>query len=397
LTIEKPTAARASFQANYTVTGGTEADLTYQWYWRGEKLVGATNKTFAFPTLTIPSATTAEELKVEVAPRTQRSDSRTRAQAEAPTPVSATLALKSSIAWNAPLGQSTWYDMAKACASQSNGNKRPGTVSELQALNSALGNMQAYGVNVSNPYWTGTRGSSSSIGQNNHSSVQLSDGVRGADVDTATSLRGLCVAGSVSAPSLGGLRANGYTHSASSGFPSMGFTGAQFYIAGLDNQAYVHTYRSLTPAVAELGIYNSSVFVNVLAKGNGSIEVYNGAGGNPVVLNYNVNKWFRESGTRNDINAAKQACGVNSTTLLPTLQELTTANISDGPASRGVGSLFGEWGSMNKWGWTFRGDSWYWTGSVTSNNQNYYDASLANGDSHYEPPGKDLNGVCISR
>ncbi|MDA8486286.1 hypothetical protein NNO07_24740, partial [Pseudomonas resinovorans] len=387
VTIEKPTASRPSFQANYTFIEGTEAGSTYQWYWKGSAVAGATSKTFAFPSLTIPSATAAEELRVEVTPKSSTGQSGIKK--------SGTLGLRSSIAWNAPLGQSTWYDMAKACANQSNGNKRPGTVTELQTLVSELGNMQAYGVNVSSAYWTGTRGSQTGISYDDHSIVTLSNGVRDKTQDTNASVRGLCVAGSVSAPPLGGLKANGYTHPLNSGFPSTGFAGAQFAITGLESLAFVHTYRSLTPSVVKVVPLVNNVSFELLAKGNGSIEVYNGAGGNPALVSFNVNKWFREGGTRDSVWAAAGACGGSSTSILPTLAELTPAGYNQTPSSRRAGSLWGEWGDMSKFGWKFRGDSWYWTGQ--QGGTYYYDVSLASGKALSEPGGVDLNSVCISR
>ncbi|MFJ7311522.1 hypothetical protein ACIQVE_01940 [Pseudomonas sp. NPDC098747] len=196
LAIEKPTAERASFQANHTVIGGTEADLTYQWYWKGNAVDGATEKTFAFSSLTIPSASAAEELKVEVSKRPAVANRLNRVAEEKAALATATLGLKSSIAWNPPFDQGTWYDMAKTCARQSNGNKRPGTTAELQALHASLGNMAAYVVNTSNSYWTGTIGAT----QGTHQIVHLGKGEMSNNYpDDWASERGLCVAGTAPA------------------------------------------------------------------------------------------------------------------------------------------------------------------------------------------------------
>jgi hypothetical protein len=375
LTIEKPTAARASFQANYTVTGGTEADLTYQWYWRGEKLVGATNKTYAFPTLTIPSATTPEELKVEVAPRTQRSDIRTRAQAEAPTPVSATLALKSSIAWNAPLGQSTWYDMAKTCASQGNGNKRPGTTAELQALVTSLGNMGAYGVNASNSYWTGTKGAT----QGTHQIVHLGSGAMvNSSADTGAGERGLCVAGTApAAPALGGKLANGHTFSEST-FPTTGFDNAYFEFKGLkDSNANDWAYRSMDTSKAV--VYNDNNWyagVTLKAKGAVNIEVYNIAGGQPTIYTANPAWWFKHGNGLDGSQSQAAAFCNTSVSGLPKRVELTSSTQYGNPGSRTMGSLFGEWGNMTNFGW---GDAYYWSSSTNAQHNKPEIVWLTNG------------------
>jgi hypothetical protein len=350
------------------VTGGTEADLTYQWYWRGEKLVGATNKTYAFPTLTIPSATTAEELKVEVAPRTQRSDIRTRAQAEAPTPVSATLALKSSIAWNAPLGQSNWYSMAKACASQSNDNKRPGTTAELKALVSALGNMKAYGVNTTNSYWTGTLGT----GQGTHQQVSLLDGSEAFVGDTSTWERGLCVAGTAPAvPALGGKLANGHTFNENT-FPTTGFVDAYFEFKDLkDSNANNWAYRSTDTSKAI--VYNDGGWyagVTLKAKGSVNIEVYNVAGGNPVIYPINPGKWFTNENYRNSLVQVKNKC----TSVGGRVGERNEYSHNDNV--RDIGSLYSEWGNVS----AKFGTAYVWTNTAQSQNISNYTVNLGSGD-----------------
>jgi hypothetical protein len=370
------------------VTGGTEADLTYQWYWRGEKLVGATNKTYAFPTLTIPSATTAEELKVEVAPRTQRSDSRTRAQAEAPTPVSATLALKSSIAWNAPLGQSTWYDMAKACASQSNGNKRPGTTAELKALVGALGNMAAYGVNTANSYWTGTLGT----GQGTHQRVRLNDGSETSTVDTGAGERGLCVAGTApAAPAFGGALSNGHTFTETQ-FPTIGFEDAHFEFKGLkDSNANNWAYRSTDTSKAIIHNDNNwNAGVTLKAKGSANIEVYNVAGGNPNTYVVNPALWYFDSRRTDTRDDAKRYCQSMNGYLPDAVNKLTTDTPSSGgSATRSLHNLYGEWASMMT-------GQVIWTSEIYGSYANAAIVNMTSGLASYTNHDGYRNYACIS-
>ncbi|MFJ7311463.1 hypothetical protein ACIQVE_01580 [Pseudomonas sp. NPDC098747] len=338
LTIEKPTATRASFQANHTVTGGTEADLTYQWYWKGAAINGATAKTFEFWTLTIPSASAAEELKVEVSKRPAIADRRNRMVEEKAALATATLGLRSSIAWNAPFDQGTWYDMAKTCASQSNGNKRPGTTAELQALVASLGNMSAYGVNTSNSYWTGTRGAT--LGT--HQIVHLGKGeMSNSYADTGTGGRGLCVNGTAAAaPAVGNKWANGHSFSESN-FPTTGFNGAYFEFEGLNGRqdfTYVSTDNFKAIAATDDG---EDAGVQLNSKGSVNIEVYNVAGGNPTIYTVNPRNWFFSSEPYR-FDSANSECFLLGGRMPEFRDEL-----SHGTGVRGVGSLYSEWGNVS--------------------------------------------------
>ncbi|WP_343529573.1 hypothetical protein [Yokenella regensburgei] len=390
--IEKPTDDRKSFQVNYTVQGGTESGTTYQWYWKGEAVSGATSKTFAFSSLTIPSASTPEELSVEVTPR----DSNGLQGAVQ----RVTIDLQSSIAWNAPLGQSTWYDMAKTCASQSNGNRRPGTTEELKALLASLGSLTAYGVNTNNSYWTGTKGSS----QGSHQRVHMSSGNTTETSDTGAGERGLCVAGSApAAPAFGSVLVNGHTF-ADTGFPTTGFTDAYFEFKGLkDSNANDWTYRSTDTSKAI--VFNDNNWwagVQLKAKGSATIEVYNIAGGNPVSFTINPSKWFvSKEAARNYPDAAKM-CGdatyvSGNSEYIPHLNTLTTASAQNGNyATRSIGTLWGEWGDMSLYGWTFpSGDAYYWAQEREYGSADDADiTSLQTGRSGVSNTGNQLNVVC---
>jgi hypothetical protein len=346
LAIEMPKADRGSFQVNYTFTGGTEAGTTYQWYWKGAAVSGATAKTFTFPSLTIPSATVAEELKVEVTPRTS-----TVVGALAAT----TRALKSSIAWSAPLGQGTWYDMARTCANQSNGNKRPGTTAELQSLVTSLGHMGAYGVATGNSYWTGTKGGA----QGTHQIVQLANGAMSNSVsDSGTGERGLCVAGTAAAPpSLGNADVNGHSFANNLGFPWTGFEGANFGFSGVrSSQNWTHRSTDTSKFTVD---QDTGASIRLKAKGSAIYEVYNVAGGHPTTYNINIRYWFYNKNFKGNRTNARSKCQAG--TNLPWYQHLTASKTnSAGP--RAVGSLQSEWGNMGSFGWTIN-NGYYWTDS----------------------------------
>ncbi|MFJ7313479.1 hypothetical protein ACIQVE_12040 [Pseudomonas sp. NPDC098747] len=354
LTIEKPTAARGTFEAKYTtITGGTEADLTYQWYWKGAAVNGATAKTFAFSTLTIPSASAAEELKVEVSKRPAVANRLNRVTEEKAALATATLGLRSSIAWNAPLGQGTWFDIAKTCARQSNGNKRPGTTAELQALHASLGNMAAYGVNTANSYWTGTKGTN----LYEHQTVNLNTGsLNGSYTDSRPGERGLCVSGTApAAPAAGRKWANGASFSESD-FPSTGFEGAYFEFEGLNGRqdfTYVSTDNSKAYAESDDG---EDAGVKLKSKGRVNIEIYNVAGGNPTIYTVNPKDWFTQANYKANLGQAKSKCSAIDKGIVP----LTKQTLSQNQEQRMMGGLFSEWGNMGAYGWPGM-DSHYWT------------------------------------
>ncbi|MFJ7311464.1 hypothetical protein ACIQVE_01585 [Pseudomonas sp. NPDC098747] len=386
LTIEKPTPARGSFEAKYTtITGGTEADLTYQWYWKGAAINGATAKTFAFSTLTIPSTSAAEELKVEVSKRPAVANRLNRVAEEKAALATATLWLRSSIAWNAPFGQGTWYDMAKTCASQSNGNKRPGTTAELQALVASLGNMAAYGVNTSNSYWTRTIGAT----QGTHQIVHLGKGeMSNSYADSGTGERGLCVAGTAPpAPALGGKKANGHIFDESN-FPTTGFDGAYFEFEGLeDRQGYAYRSTDTSKAI----VYNDGQWhggVTLKAKGSVNIEVYNVDGGNPAIYTINPSSWFFNKNYKGNRANARSRC--QSGTDLPYWEHLTKT--TSGSSPRGTGTLYSEWGDMASYGWTTN-NGYYWTDSDYGAASSYI-VELNNGNRHVNTESSTQNTVC---
>ena len=331
VTIEKPTATRASFQANYTYSGeGTEQGTTYQWFWKGQAVSGATQRTFAFDSLTIPSSSATEELAVEVRPRS--------AQGTIGSMTRGTLGLRSSIGWNAPLSRRTWFDVAKTCAAQSNANKRPGTQAELQGLVNALGNLGAYGVDVSYNYWTGTSNSF-----NTHQVVGMKPG---SAVYTGTNTNaldgGICVAGSVPGggtwpAAFGRMDVNGHRFGAGQFNPTNGFVNASFVMYDLSGGRTDITYRTTDSSVASLDSGSGAAKVTLLRKGRVDLEVYSVQGGNPAIWTINPVRWWHQNWRQawdNTPNECKPQWGV----------------FQDGHA-RINGRLWGEWGPMQNFGW----------------------------------------------
>ncbi|HHA2072112.1 TPA: hypothetical protein ACOEAL_004511, partial [Enterobacter ludwigii] len=344
VTILKPSQGRPFFEVNYTYNSDAapEEGTSYQWYWKGEKIVGnkGTGKTFAFASETYPSSTQTEELRVEIIPRSS--------SGMVGLPKTGTLGLRSPIKWYISGRAPTWYEASKFCATTNlDGRNRPATLSELQSIVTDLGNIRAYGFqnygSVSYGAWTGT--STSGLA---HNKVNLENGTAVSDSNDSTGTE-FCVAGSVVSPTPD-LVVNGYYHAFNSGFPSTGFNGAKFVI----NDGYIDVVSS-NPSVVEA---TPNGDVTLKGKGSATLEVWDAAGGVPSILVINPTKWFKDANMARDLVQAARACGdkyyngQGNSAYLPTLDTLTPAKPGQSNPSRGIGTLWGEWGDLNKLGWS---------------------------------------------
>jgi hypothetical protein len=183
LRVEKPTATRGSFEVFYDFSGGGSGTATYQWYWRGSPITNATKKTHAWGPPMAPSAAAPEELSVVVTPRSQGGVTGNGATAK--------ISLKSPFHWGAqaPLYASTWQSIVNSCTANTNGQTIIGSTQEMQQLVRDLGNLLAYGVDVSINYWSSSNGTASNSGQK----VRLSDGFAWDSVNRNEANGGICI------------------------------------------------------------------------------------------------------------------------------------------------------------------------------------------------------------
>ncbi|WP_447870673.1 hypothetical protein [Serratia fonticola] len=178
-----------------------------------------------------------------------------------------------------------------------------------------------------------------------------------------------------------GISVNGHTFGMTEGFPSTGFTGAKFGL-NVPGQASNYTWDNGGSSWVTVDDSGNVAFT---AKGNSTpvtITATPKAGGASLTYTYTftVGSWFINNGYNgfgswSDTVAWCTKQGLN----LPTINDMTM-----GTGVRGMGSLFSEWGSMDKYREAWFGLNSYWTSDQSGQDDDgHYAVSMLNGSVRY--------------
>ncbi|HHL2713179.1 TPA: hypothetical protein ACQ39K_004837 [Yersinia enterocolitica] len=164
---------------------------------------------------------------------------------------------------------------------------------------------------------------------------------------------------------------NGHTFAVDAGFPSTGFTGAEFTL-NVSGQASAYTWSSSSTWAT----VDNSGEVKFTQRGNATpvtITATPTVGGTPLSYTFTVSTWFINNGA-NIMNwsAAANWCA-SQTAIQPSRTELT-----QGTNTRGVGSLWSEWGLMSNYSDSGFSSEAYWSSEVAGTGNHYF-VYLGNG------------------
>ncbi len=167
------------------------------------------------------------------------------------------------------------------------------------------------------------------------------------------------------------VRVNGTSFAIDSAFPTTGFTGATFtlWMNGVDTQTNDrYTWASNQPWVSVLGGQVTLTSTPTTATRTVTITATPTAGGPAVTYTFSLARWFMSNGlTKSDGSTSDVWCSTQGAQV-PTRQGVTS-DIGGG-ATRGTGSLWGEWGSMPNYGSQWSGD-YYWTKDTALSGKRY--------------------------
>ncbi|MCW6628377.1 hypothetical protein NFB47_13725, partial [Yersinia ruckeri] len=191
----------------------------------------------------------------------------------------------------------------------------------------------------------------------------------------------------VAVPAFTGVSVNGTTFATNNGFPSTGFTGAEFSLT-VTGAASDYTWSSSASSWAPV---DSSGKVSFTSQGNASpvtITATPTGGGTPLTYIFTVGSWFINNGSTvmNWANASTWC--TNQSLSQPTRGELTM-----GGDTRAVGSLWSEWGVMGNYSGSGFDSGYHWTSEADGIGY-YYGVSLYNGDVGSNYDSGDLYVVC---
>lgn len=191
----------------------------------------------------------------------------------------------------------------------------------------------------------------------------------------------------VAVPAFTGVSVNGTTFATNNGFPSTGFTGAEFSLT-VTGAASDYTWSSSASSWAPV---DSSGKVSFTSQGNASpvtITATPTGGGTPLNYIFTVGSWFINNGSTvmNWANASTWC--TNQSLSQPTRGELTM-----GGDTRAVGSLWSEWGVMGNYSGSGFDSGYHWTSEADGIGY-YYGVSLYNGDVGSNYDSGDLYVVC---
>jgi adhesin/invasin len=169
----------------------------------------------------------------------------------------------------------------------------------------------------------------------------------------------------VAPPAFTGITVNGHDFAIADGFPTTGFTGAEFSLT-VNGAASDYTWSSSAPSWA---LVDNSGKVSFTSQGNTSpvtITATPTGGGAALTYIFTVGSWFTNNGSTFMTWESASAWCLNNSLLQP-----TQANLTNGQDIRNVGSLWSEWGNMaNYSGSGFTGDT-YWTSDPNSDLLHY--------------------------
>jgi len=160
---------------------------------------------------------------------------------------------------------------------------------------------------------------------------------------------------------------NGYHFAADAGFPTTGFTNAEFTICLSHGNAADFIWRSSATWVS---VRNGVVKFTGAGTGNSiTITAEPKAGGKALTYTFALKKWFINVNTAlpwPDTGAYCSTLGQEYT--LPHYSEMTSTTPA-GQGVHGTGTLSGEWGSMRSFGWD---EDLYWSSAEETTGLHYY-------------------------
>ncbi|MCS3490694.1 inverse autotransporter beta domain-containing protein [Enterobacter sp. SLBN-59] len=187
------------------------------------------------------------------------------------------------------------------------------------------------------------------------------------------------------------LAVNGATFAASSHFPTTGFTGAKFQVLLSGSASNNSNYNwSADQGWVSVDASGNVSFTGTATSGTKTVTITATpkAGGAPLTYTFTVSKWFVNN-RNNTMNwgTADEYCSFRGG--LPTVADLTSVG-----STRGVGSLWAEWGrpAGAYSGSGFLG-SLYWT-SADNGAGYYYYVNLGNGGVGYSYDTSGIYVVC---
>ncbi|MCS3490721.1 Ig-like domain-containing protein [Enterobacter sp. SLBN-59] len=187
------------------------------------------------------------------------------------------------------------------------------------------------------------------------------------------------------------LAVNGATFAASSHFPTTGFTGAKFQVLLSGSASNNSNYNwSADQGWVSVDASGNVSFTGTATSGTKTVTITATpkAGGAPLTYTFTVSKWFVNN-RNNTMNwgTADEYCSFRGG--LPTVADLTSVG-----STRGVGSLWAEWGRLDTAysGSGFLG-SLYWT-SADNGAGYYYYVNLGNGGVGYSYDTSGIYVVC---
>lgn len=177
-------------------------------------------------------------------------------------------------------------------------------------------------------------------------------------------------------PALTGVSVNRKSFKLDEGFPTIGFTGAEFMLT-VTGAATDYTWSSSATTWA---LVDSAGKVSFTEQGNASpvtITATPKSGETPLTYTFTVRNWFINNGeTLMNHKNSSDWC-INQGLIQPAQVELTQSqNI------RQVGALWSEWGNLNIYnGSGFHSDSshWSWTSTMVFGPQNFFAVSMQTG------------------
>ncbi|EKN6179140.1 hypothetical protein WKA22_004097 [Yersinia enterocolitica] len=173
-----------------------------------------------------------------------------------------------------------------------------------------------------------------------------------------------------------GITANGTTFTVNDGFPSTGFTQAFFALGVTTGSAsdYIWSNGGNTWTTVD-----NTGKVTFTAKGNSTpvtITATPKAGGAPQAYTFTVGSWFINNGSTMASWSDASAWCTTQGAVQPTKDQVT-----QGENTRGIGSLWSEWGNMNNYQSSGFVDNFYWTSEAyDSSHHNFVDLTIGFSD-----------------
>ncbi|KAL1506461.1 hypothetical protein ABEB36_005824 [Hypothenemus hampei] len=239
---------------------------------------------------------------------------------------------------------------------------------DLGTLWGEWGNLKAYGWSTDVTYWTNDTGS-----EGYHYLTSLIDGYLYNDNNVGHDTGSVYVTCSNELQPTSDIRnvtANNHTFNVESGFPTIGFKGAEFKInirKGLPDEKLNFSSNRNWVKVNNDGIV-TIIEQPDTRKTDASITVTSESDNGVLTYSFSLDYWFVNAGTKKyTISSAEKYCDDIGLSL-PPYKLVTNAKLTK-VGKRDLGTLWGEWGNLKAYGWST--DVTYWTNDTGSEGYHY--------------------------